>query len=162
MNSSDEKQAFARGIADFCSRNGIPEFSVPLAKFAEYSDAFEVDPEAFNRGVDRFIKTAYADDDRRGFLRKLLPWILVPAGLYGALQLGDAWGRHASDTKNPRGPIKGIFHKILEDISGKDLSYVGRKAGRTLAESPRYQPISREAHEWLDRTGIPVDPDFFG
>ena len=158
MNASEEKQAFARGIADFCSRNGTPEFSVPLAKFAEYSDAFELDPKAFASGFDGFIKRAYADDDR-SLLSKILPWILIPAGLYGVAKFGDMWGRHAYANNNDRGPVAGPLMSILESATGDKRRYVGRRMPKAVSADWKSKPLTAEQLENFHRTGSIKNPE---
>lgn len=160
MNASEEKQAFARGIADFCSRNGTPEFSVPLAKFAEYSDAFELDPKAFASGFDGFIKKAYDDD--KSMFRKLLPWLIVPAAIYGTAKLGDMWGRHAYATDNDRGPVVGPLMGMLERFSGNKLRYVGSRNAKAIAADWKSKPYTAVEHERLHRTGSTIDPKLLG
>lgn len=152
MNASEEKQAFARGIADFCSRNGTPEFSAPLAKFAEYSDAFELDPKAFASGFDGFIKKAYRRD-RDSTLKKILPWLLVPAGIYGAARLGDMWGRHAQATDNDRGPITGPLMSLIENLTGKKYHYIGRNGAKAISTDWKLKPLTAEENENLYRFG---------
>jgi hypothetical protein len=152
MDASEEKQAFARGIADFCSRNGTPEFSVPLAKFAEYSDAFKLDPGAFASGFDSFIKRAYSDDGR-SLLRRILPWILVPAGIYGVMKAGDMWGRHAYANGNDRGPVAGPLMGLLESANGQPMRYVGRRNAKAIRSNWKLRPLTADEHELIHRTG---------
>ena len=158
MDASEEKQAFARGIADFCARNGTPEFAVPLAKFAEHSDAFALDPGAFAAGFDGFIKRAYPEE-RKSFLRRILPWILIPAGLYGAARLGDMWGRHAYANNNDNGPIFGPIAEALSSATGQDMHYVGRRNAKAIRSDWKSRPMTADQLERLHRTGssAPLD-----
>lgn len=161
MNATEERRAFASGIANFCSRNGTPEFSEPLAKFAEHSAAFELDPVSFAAGFDGFVKKAY-DEDMRGMFRRLLPWLLVPATIYGAAKLGDMWGRHAYATGNDRGPVLGPLTGMLERFSGTGLHYVGRRNAMAISSDWKSRPMTAVEHERLHRTGSTTDPNLLG
>lgn len=163
MDASEERQAFARGIADFCSRNGCRGIAVPLAKFAECSDAFELDPAGFAAGFGRFVKRAFPEEgERRSALRRLLPWILVPAGLYGAAKLGDMWGRHAYATENDRGPVSGPLVGLLERMTGRKLQHVGRRNALVMKNDWKSRPLTAENHESLHRTGSLIPAEAFG
>lgn len=84
-------------------------------KFAAYRKSFQSNPNAFLEGVVSFCKQASDDDD--GILGRIFPWVLGLGGAYGAMLLGDTWGRHAQKTGNPLGPVRGplvaMFNKFL-------------------------------------------------
>ena len=87
-------------------------------KFAAYRKSFQSNPDAFMEGVVSFCKQASRDD--RSFLEKLFPWVLGIGGLYGATLLGDAWGRYASKTNNPLGPVRGPLTLALNKFLPED------------------------------------------
>ena len=161
MDASGERTAFLNGIDRACSEMGAKDMSAPLRKFACISGAFELDPISFVRGFDGIVKRAY-DEDRRGMFRRLLPWLLVPAAVYGAAKFGDMWGRHAYANDNDRGPVAGPLTSLMEHLSGGRLQYVGRRTAKTLAADWRSRPMTALQHERLHRTGSTIDPEEFG
>lgn len=162
MDESAEKQAFAKGIANFCSRTGSQEFAKPIEKFAGFAESYSMDPASFMAGMEKAVKKAGVYDDGNSTLRSILPWILIPAAFYGASKWGEIWGRHADATGNHRGPVAGPLHALVESLSGRKMTYVGPKASKILANSPDLKPLTADQHERLSRTGTTLSPDFFG
>ena len=96
-------------------------------KFAAYRKSFRSNPDAFMEGVVSFCKRA-SDDDEKGFVEKMLPWVFGIGGAYGAMLLGDTWGRHAHRTGNPLGPVRGPLTSALNAFLPKEKRIqIGKK-----------------------------------
>lgn len=88
-------------------------------KFAAYRKSFQSNPNAFLEGVVSFCKQA-SDGDDEGLFDKVLPWVVGAGGIYGAMLLGDTWGRYAARTNNKLGPVRGPMSALLNKFLPKD------------------------------------------
>lgn len=96
-------------------------------KFDAYRKSFRSNPNAFLEGVVSFCKSA-SDDDDEGILSKMLPWVIGAGGLYGAMLLGDAWGRHANANGIKLGPVRGPMTSALNAFLPKEKRIqIGKK-----------------------------------
>lgn len=97
---------------------------------ADYRQCLRDDPRSFVEGVASFCKQAQARERGDSPFRRVLPWLLGLAGIYGAMKFGSGWGRYAEKTDNPNGPVKGPIAKLLELSlpEGNRVVWPGQKA----------------------------------
>lgn len=121
-----------------------------LQKSAGYEAALMHDPSSFVQGVVSFCKAAeeqasagdvYETGRHRGFLARVLPWVLALGGGYLAMKAGSGWGRYANATNNPNGPVKGPIMKMLELSlpKGNNVLWPGQKAFDDVLDLRRAQ-----------------------
>lgn len=90
-------------------------------KFAAYRESYRTNPDAFLEGVVSFCKRA--SDDDRSLLERMFPWVLGLGGAYGAMLLGDAWGRHANAHGIKLGPVRGPVVTMLNKALPKEKQF---------------------------------------